>query len=321
MSIPTDWTFGAPWRLLLLLAVAALVVVHVLAQRRRSPFEARHTQVELLASVVSHRGAWRRHVPTGLVVLTLVLLTSSFAKPSAAVEVPRAEATVVLTLDSSVSMLAEDVAPTRMAAARAAATAFVEGLPDTFAVGLVSFHGQVTVVHTPTTDHHAVVASIDALEVKGGTAVGEAVAASIQAAKAIPEVQGEEPAPVSIVLLSDGISASGLPVAVAAQRAVDAGYPVTTIAYGSDSPLVKLGNTQRPLPVDAEGLAELAAATGGKAYRALDGDQLNQVLADITARTGREVERRDLSAAALGLALLSGMAAAGGSLVWFRALP
>jgi Ca-activated chloride channel family protein len=320
MTSPTDWTFGSPWRLLLLLGVVLLVALQVWRHRTRS-FETRFTQVELLASVLTRRSSWRRRLPAGLLLAALLLITTAFARPSAAVEVPRDKATVILALDTSTSMLAEDIAPTRIAAAKAAAKSFVAGLPDTFGVGLVSFNYRAAVVDGVTTDHAAVEGSIDDLSLHGGTAIGDGVAAAVKAAKAVPTTAGESRAPVTIVLLSDGISAGGIAVSAAAQQAAKAGYPVTTIAYGSSSPTVKLGNQQLALPVDATALADLAKATGGTAYRALSGENLKQIYADITARAGTKKEMRDLTPALMGIGLLGAMAASAASLIWFRALP
>ncbi|MCU1600309.1 MAG: hypothetical protein JWO22_1018 [Frankiales bacterium] len=321
MTSPTTWTFASPWRLLLLLGVAALVALQVWRHRRRSAYETRFTQVELLASVVPRRAAWRRRLPAGLLLAALALVTTAFARPSAAVEVPRDNATVILALDTSTSMLAEDITPTRIAAAKAAAKSFVAGLPDTFSVGLVSFDYQATVVNGASGDHAAIEDSIDALSLKGGTEIGEGVLAAIKAAKAVPVTAGEAAGPVTIVLLSDGINAGGIPVADAAQQAAAAGYPVTTIAYGSDSPTVKLGNQQLALPVDATALADLAKATGGRTYRALTSAQLKQIYADITARAGSKKQTHDLTAGLLGVGLLSALAASAASLIWFRVLP
>jgi Ca-activated chloride channel family protein len=137
----------------------------------------------------------------------------------------------------------------------------------------------------------------------------------------MPLVAREKPAPATIVLRSHGISSGGLSVADGAQQAVDAGYPVTTIAYGSGDPLVKVGDQQVSLPVDATALADLADTTGGKAYRALSSEQLEQIYADITARAGSKKEQRPLAPALLGLGLLTAMGGSAASLVWFRALP
>jgi Ca-activated chloride channel family protein len=318
-SIPTGWTFASPGRLLLLLAVAALAVAYLLLQRRRSTYETRFSDVELLASVMPQRPGWRRHLPATLLILTLVALTTGFARPSANVKVPRDKATVVIALDVSASMAATDVEPSRLQAAQAAATAFVKGLRPTFDVGLVSFNGKANVVVSPTLDHASVITAIDNLVSGGGTAIGDAVGASISAATVL-RANGSK-APVRIVLLSDGTSTVGQSVDAGAQQAVEAGMPVTTIAYGTPQGYLVVGGRQIPVPVDSAALAALAGSTGGQSYSALSGDELRGVYDSIGEEVGTTTRRKELTDAMTGLGLLLGMAAAAASLVWFRVLP
>jgi Ca-activated chloride channel family protein len=318
--IPHKWDFAAPSRLWLLLAVLALAVAYVLVQRRRAPYETRFADVDLLASVMPKRPGWRRHLPAGLLLLTLVALTTGFAKPSGEVRVPRAKATVVVALDVSASMTATDVLPSRIEAAKQAAQAFVRSLPTTFDVGLVSFSGTATVVQPPTQNRAAVLDAIASLPLGGGTAIGDAVAASISAAQAVAKQSGPK-APVRIVLLSDGGNTVGQSVEEGAQQAVDAGMPVTTIAYGTADGVVVLRGQSIPVPVDALALQDLARTTGGQAYRAQDSKQLKDSYDHIGREVGTTPKRRDLTADLTGLGLLTGLAAAGTSLVWFRVLP
>ena len=318
-SVPSHWSFAAPGRLLLLLAVVGLAVAYLLVQRTRSPYETRFADVDLLASVMPRRPGWRRHLPAGLLLVTLVALTTGFAKPSANVQVPRATATVVVALDVSGSMAATDVTPSRIEAAKSAAQAFVRSLPKTFDVGLVSFSATATVVTPPSQDRAALLDAIASLPLGGGTAIGDAVTASVGAAKTV--VAGGSTAPVRIVLLSDGGNTVGQSVAQGAQQAVDAGMPVTTIAYGTPDGVVYLHGGVIPVPVDVEALRILARTTGGQSYRAQDSGQLRAVYHNIGKEVGTTSQRRDLTAALTGLGLLTGMAAAGASLVWFRVLP
>lgn len=318
--IPTNWDFASPGRLWLLLTVLALAVAYLLVQRRRAPYETRFADVDLLASVMPRRPGWRRHLPAGLLLITLLALTTGFAKPSGDVRVPRAKATVVVALDVSASMTANDVPPSRIEAAKAAAQAFVRSLPKTFDVGLVSFSGTATVVQPPTQDRAALVDAIASLPLGGGTAIGDAVTASINAAQAIAQQNGPK-APVRLVLLSDGANTVGKTVQEAAQQAVDAGMPVTTIAYGTPDGVVYIRGQAIPVPVDTVALQGLAQTTGGQAYRAQDSQQLKDSYDHIGKEVGTTSKRRDLTAALTGLGLLTGLAAAGTSLVWFRVLP
>jgi Ca-activated chloride channel family protein len=319
-SLPSPWSFAAPGRLLLLLAVLALAAAYLLVQRRRAPYETRFSDVELLASVMPRRPGWRRHLPAGLLLLTLVALTTGFAKPSADVRVPRAKATVIVALDVSASMTATDVTPSRIDAAKAAAQEFVRSLPKTFDVGLVSFSATATVVAPPSQDRSSLTEAIASLPLGGGTAIGDAVGASVDAARAAAARNGST-APVRLVLLSDGANTVGQSVEQGAQQAVAAGMPVTTIAYGTPDGVVVLRGQPIPVPVDVVALQGLARTTGGQSYRAQDSGQLKTVYDHIGKEVGTTSRRRDLTAAVTGLGLLTGLSAAAASLVWFRVLP
>jgi Ca-activated chloride channel family protein len=319
-SIPGDWSFAAPGRLILLLAVAALAVAYVAVQRKRPAFETRFADVDLLASVMPKRPGWRRHLPASLLLLTLVALTTGFAKPSGLVKVPRAKATIVIALDVSASMTAVDVLPSRIEAAKSAAIAFENSLPKTFDVGLVSFSAAATVVVPPTLDRDVLAQGIEALPLGGGTAIGDAVAASVEAAQSVVTPGGEK-VPVRLVLLSDGGNTVGRSIGTGAAQAVQAGMPVTTIAYGTPDGIVFLQGRAVPVPVDVPALEALAQATGGQAYRAQDSGQLRDVYDHIGKEVGTTNKRKDLTAALTGLGLLTGLAAAATSLVWFRVLP
>lgn len=319
MSFPRHWRFAEEPRLWLLLAVAALVVAYLVLQNRRARYEARLADVDLLASVLPTRPGWRRHLPATLLILTLAALTMGFARPTADVRVKRDKATVIIALDVSASMKALDVAPSRILAAKAAAAQFVRGLPKAFLVGLVDFAGTASLVQTPTTDHSAVVGAIEALQLNGGTAIGDAVGTAVRAAQAL-QAKGDR-SPVRIVLLSDGGNTTGQSVEAGAQQAVQAGMPVTTIAYGTPDGYLDIRGQILPVPVDRPTLAALAKTTGGQAYTALTAKELKQVYASITKEAGYTTKRKDLSAAMTGAALLLGLAAAAASLLWFRALP
>lgn len=328
----SELTFDAPERLLLLVAVAALAVAYVLVQRRRHAYAVRFTDLDLLASVAPRTPGWRRHLPAGLLLVALALMTTSFAKPAAAVEVPREMATIVVAIDTSASMEATDVSPTRFAAATQAAATFIQDLPDTFDVALVSFAGTAVVQVAPTDDHASVVAAIDSLQMGQGTAIGEAVAASVAAAGRQPgagtggEQDGgsdgaQDPAPARVVLLSDGTNTQGRTVEAAVEVATAAGVPVSTIAYGTAEGEVTVEGRTVQVPVDGPALEQLATATGGQHYAAASSDELSEVYADISEEVGTTTERREISAAVAGLALLAALVAAGMSLAWSPRLP
>ena len=313
--------FEAPVRLLVLLAVLALIGVYVWLQRRRPSYAVRFTELELLASVAPKTPGWRRHVPAALLALALVALTTAFAKPTGEVKVPRERATIVIALDTSASMMAEDVSPDRFTAAKAAAKSFVDRLPKRFNVGLVSFNASAAVVVTPTQDHAMVRAAVDNLSLAGGTAIGEAVMTSLQAIASVPGSDDPSPPPARVVLLSDGGNTVGRSLAEAAAAATSAGVPVSTIAYGTAEGTVTVLGQTVPVPVDAPALESFADATGGQAYTAESGEELNGVYADIGSQVGYTTERREVGATFAGLGLLAGLAAAVTALLWTARFP
>jgi Ca-activated chloride channel family protein len=315
------FAFTEPIRLLLLIAVAAIVAGYVWMQLRRPVYAARFTELELLASVAPKRPGWRRHVPAGLLLLSLVALTTAFAKPEADVKVPRERATIVVALDTSASMQATDVSPDRFTAAKASAKAFVDRLPKQFNVGLVSFNAVASVVTTPTQDHTAVRDAIDSLRLAGGTAIGEAVIASLNAIQNVPGGDSDKPPPARVVLLSDGGNTIGRSLNDAATAASALGIPVSTIAYGTPEGYVQVQGQIVPVPVDAPSLAALATATGGQSYSAKSGEELNGVYADIGSQVGFTTQRKEVTATLTGLGLLAAVAAAVTSLLWSARFP
>jgi Ca-activated chloride channel family protein len=313
--------FLSPGRLWLLLLVAALAVAYVVQQRRRPAYALRFSELDLLASVLPRSAAWKRHVPAVLVLLALAALTTAFAQPTGEVEVPRERATVVVALDVSLSMLADDVSPDRITAAKRSAADFVEGLPDRFDVGLVSFSGRAGVVVPPTRDHAAVAAAVQGLELDEATAIGDAVLASLQAVSSVAVAPGEEPPPARIVLLSDGTNTAGRPVAYAAEQARSQGVPVSTIAYGTPDGTVRVDGDLIPVPVDADALERLAAATDGTAFTAESGEELRSVYDDIGGQVGTTTEVREVTARFAGVALALTVAAVAAALAWGARLP
>jgi Ca-activated chloride channel family protein len=314
-------SFAAPERLLLLLGVAALAVAYVVMQRRRSQYAFRFTNLELLDRIAPTRPGWRRHLPAAAFLLMSVLLITAFARPTDEVRVPRERATVVLAVDTSASMQATDVEPSRFDVAKEAARAFVGELPEQFNVGLVSFSGAASVVVAPTTDREMINAGIDRLTMGQRTAIGEAIAVSLQSIETVDALAQTEPPPARIVLLSDGANTSGRPPEQAAEEAAAASVPISTIAYGTAEGRVEINGQSVPVPVDGPALEDIANVTGGVFYEAATGEELTEVYEDIGSSIGYRTERQDVSARFVGFGLLAALAAAAASLAWFSRLP
>ncbi|GHH46978.1 Ca-activated chloride channel family protein [Streptomyces umbrinus] len=312
----------SPGWLLLLVPLALLIGAYLLVQRRRGRYAVRFTNLELLDKVAPRRPGWRRHVPAAAFCGTLALLVVGFARPTTEVQVPRERATIVVAFDVSASMEATDVEPTRFEAAQSAALAFVDQLPERFNAGLVPFSGSATVAVPPTTDRGALRSAIERLTTGEGTAIGEAVVAARDAVRMLDREAETKPPPAHIVLLSDGSNTTGRSVESAAREAAGDKIPVSTIAYGTESGTIDLpsGDTVS-VPVDGPALRGLASSTGGDFHEAATGEELQEVYEDIGSSVGHRTEEREIWQWFVAAGLLTALATAATSLLWFSRLP
>ncbi|WP_256796104.1 VWA domain-containing protein [Terrabacter sp. Ter38] len=320
-------TFLSAWRLLLLAVPVALLVAYVLVQRRRHVQVLRFTSVDLLDSVAPRRQGWKRHLPAAAMLLTLVVLTLAFAQPAMAMRTPKDRATIMLTLDTSASMTSTDVAPSRLDAAQAQATTFVQDLPPGIQVGLVSFDSTARLLVPPTTDRAQLIASIESLSVGSGTATAPGLRESLAAIAAVPSGTNGKPAPAAIVLMSDGSPTIGdgqlspsEAADAAAQDAQARGVPVDTIAFGTSSGVVSVQGQDVPVPYDPQSMARIAQESGGRSFSAQNSDELGSIYAQIGRDIAYTVQTRDLTAAFAGIALLAAALAAAGALRWTQRL-
>lgn len=319
-------TFGAPVVLVLLLAIPALVAAYVKASRRRARRAADLAEQGLVATAASRsRMRVRRHVPFALFTTALTLLIMGMAQPMSTVETPRREGTVILTMDVSNSMKADDIQPTRMEAAKVAARAFVNGQPPAVRVGIVAFGDGAVVVQTPTNAHADVLRSIDRLSSEGGTSLGQGLITALSAIAGKPvnidfaalasdtgEVDIGFFGSSTIVLMSDGEETSRPnPVAVA-QVASVAGVRVHTIGIGTpEGAVVQVDGFSVATALDSELLEEVASVTGGKYHGAGDAEAFAEISKTIDLRFKLVAERIEISALFAG---------AGGVLLFIGAL-
>jgi Ca-activated chloride channel family protein len=318
-------TFADPARLWLLLTVAAVGMAYLLLQLRRTRYALRFTNLHLLARLAPTRPSWRRHVPAGLFLIMLFLLVVGFARPQAPEQVPRERATVIVAVDISGSMAAEDVQPNRLEAASAAAVEFVDGLPPRFNVGVVAFAGTASVVVAPNADRTAVRTALQHLNERSigrqGTAIGDAIAAALETIRtADPQAQSDPP-PARIIILSDGANTAGQDPRLAATDAGESGVPVDSIAFGTPEGVISRGGRDTRVPVDGATLQGVADLTGGSYHQAGTAEELRQVYAQISSSVGYRTELREVSSRFIGYGLLVGLVVAAASLAWFSRLP
>ena len=333
-----EWP-GLLWMLLLVpLALAA----YLLAQRRRSRYTVRFTNLDLLANVVRAKPGWRRHVPPAFYLLALAALVISLARPQALALVPKEQATIVLVMDVSGSMNATDVRPTRLVSSQRAATEFIKDLPDKFRVGIVSFASTAQTLTRPTTDRVAVHEAISSLHAEGATAMGDGIERALDVkrppASAGGTAQPDPPdpaarpggaaeAPLVVLLLSDGANTQGRTQPMeAASDAKALGVPVFTIALGTDQGMVDVpdetGNLRRiPVPPDELTLQRIAEVTGARYFAAPSSDDLKGVYRELGSKIGFVREKQEITAVFAATGLLFLVAGAAMSLVWFSRFP
>lgn len=321
-------TFATPWVLWGLFLIPLALFAYWLVQRRRIKYAARFTNLDLLANVVDASPGRRRHLPALFALAALAALIVAVARPQTSVAVPRDDATVIMTLDSSASMTATDVPPTRLDAAKSASKSFLDKLPDRFKVGLVSFSTLVSVLQQPTEDRDAVRSSLNGIQGDVGTAIGDAIVESVALAPKPDEDQqraGKKPL-VAILLLSDGANSVGREPLDVVDVAKKAGIPIYTIAFGTPNGTVEitndLGVTQTyNVPPDPETLKRIAEETGGRFFEAPTESDLEAVYDEIGSQVSYEDEKRELTAAFAGAGAVFLLLGAGLSALWFGRIP
>ena len=295
-------SFQAPLFLAGLAVVPIALAALLLARRRPAKYVVRFPAAATLAAVMPKSSKIRRNVPPALLLTALAAMTVALARPEATIAVPVEKASVMLVTDTSGSMNATDVSPTRLAAAQAAATSFLDKVPDQLQVGLVAFADGPHTVLRPTQDRAQIKSTIAALAADGGTATGDALDSALTA------LADEKPA--AIVLLSDGASKTGTDPAEVAQKARAAKIPIYTVALGTPDGTVDAGGQLLSVPPDPQALKQVADISGGKAFTAEDSDSLDEVYKTLGSRIGTRKEKKEVSAgfAAIGLLMLGGAA-------------
>jgi Ca-activated chloride channel family protein len=324
IPLARDLTFLAPERFALVVVPLLLAAVYLLRQRRRHAYVVRFTDPDLIDTVAPRRPGARRHAVAVVYLAATALLVVAAARPALATEVPN-EPTVVLAFDTSISMEATDISPSRLAAAREAAHRFIQVVPAGVRVGLVAFDHTARVVIPPTTSKEVLDRAIDRLSLGEGTAIGEAIYTSLDVLAADDSASGApaeaEQGAGSIVLMSDGDTTVGRPEDDAAREARRRGVPVSTVAFGTDQGTVIVDFVPVPVPVDREALRKIAETTGGTMFEAESAEEVVSVFEDLGEGVGTRTEPREITDGLALAALMTAVLAAIGSLVWFARIP
>jgi Ca-activated chloride channel family protein len=292
-----------PWALIALSAFPLLLGFRWWTRRRRRREALRMSSITLIRAALPGRSSWRRRIPLWLFAAGLVVLATGAARPQASVPVPSNAASILLAIDVSASMCSTDVAPNRLTAAQKAAREFIQAQDDGSRIGLVAFSGIAGLLVEPTTDKEALLAAIDTLRTSRGTAIGQAILASVDAIAAInPEVPptgvelpgggarpggGASPGPGdgeyqpdTIVVLTDGRNTQGVDPQTAAAEAAARRVRVYTIGFGTTEPAPSVC-TRDQISGDAafrgDGQGPPGGSVRGGRYRQIDEETLTQV--------------------------------------------
>jgi Ca-activated chloride channel family protein len=293
-------TFTWPLVLLALAAIPLLIVLYAWSERQRRRSQAAFGNPDLLPNVIDRSPGRLRYLPLAVLLLALGAMIVGVARPHATVSVAREEATVILAIDTSRSMKADDIQPTRLDAAREAAKAFLAEVPEKFRVGVVSFSTRAAVGVPPTEDRELVVAALDSLSPGEGTAIGDAVALSIRLGNGQRTEDGDVP-PRAVLLISDGARDGGrVEPAEAARNARERGIPIHTVLVGTPNGVVEetlLGGFRRIIrvPPSPETLELLSSTSGGRHFIALNDERLRQVYEELGSRLGSREEKREVT--------------------------
>jgi Ca-activated chloride channel family protein len=327
--------------LLLLLLLPLFVGLYLRMQQRRRRLVANYGTLGFVQAAGRELGR-RRHIPPALFLAGLTILLVAMARPQTVVSLPRIEGTVILGFDVSGSMAADDLKPTRMEAAKAAAREFVQHQPSTVQIGIVAFSDGGFTVQTPTNDQEAILATINRLTPQRGTSVGHGILASLNTIAANAEqdpppldgsltpVPMPTPTPVPegtympsvIVLLTDGENNEAPDPLEAAQAAADRGVRIYTVGIGSEAgTTLKVEGFTVHTRLDEATLQQIARITDGAYYNAQNEEELRTIYENLNPQLVIKPEKMEVTSIFAGAGVLVLLIGATYSLLWFSRLP
>lgn len=328
-------TFIWPALLLSLLLVPLFIWLYVrLLQKREKAKES----LGALGVVQSRSGqnlGRRRHLPPLFFLSGISILLFGLARPEMLVALPRIEGTVILAFDVSNSMTAEDLDPTRLDAAKAAARTFVEGQPSTIRIGVVAFSNGGLVVQPPTEDQTAVLSTIERLSIQGGTSLGQGIFTSlnaiagealdvgeVSAGEGVEALQIDDYSTAVIVMLTDGENTSNPEPLEIAQLAAEAGVRIYPIGIGSEEGTVlEIEGFNVLTRLDEAVLQEIADITNGSYFRAEDAEALKEVYDNIDLQLTVRGESMEITSIVAGIGMIFLLVGGLLSLLWFGRVP
>jgi len=335
----------------LLAAVPVLAGGYVLLLRRRKKFAVRYSDLAMVREALGPGQRLRRHLPPLLFLMAIAIAIFGIARPTAVVTLPSEQRQIILAIDVSLSMRASDVQPSRLAAAQAAAKAFVQEQPADVRIGIVSFAGTAALVQPPTRDRDDLIAAIDRFELQRHTAIGSGIIVALATlfpdeqievessgfggfssergrSKSLDQPSKEPKNPVkvvppgsfpngAIILLTDGRRTMGPDPIKAARMAADHGVRIYTVGFGTAGGAhADVDGMSIFMRFDEETLKAIAEVTQGQYFHAGSADDLRKVYEMLNARFVLEKKETEITALTTALASLLLIAAATLSLLW-----
>ena len=340
-------TFLWPQFLWLLLTLPLLVLLYLWLLRRRKALALRYASLSIVKEAMGKGPGIRRHIPPVLFLLALAAMLVAAARPFAVVTLPSQQETIILAMDVSGSMRAEDVKPNRLVASQEAAKAFVNNLPREVRVGVVSFAGTAAVVQAPTTSRDDVIAAIDRFQLQRGTATGSGIILSLATlfpdhGIEIQNVTGQRNFPggkkdiakpdkpaftpvqpgsynsAAVIMLTDGQRTTGPDPLEAAKMAAERGIRVYTVGIGTTSgETIGFEGWSMRVRLDEETLKNISILTHGEYFYAGTAEDLKKVYDSLSSRMVVERKETEISALFAALSVLLSVVAAGLSVRWF----
>lgn len=323
---------------LLLVPLLAWLCVRLVRQRQQAI-----TNLGPLSLVQNTSGknmGRRRHVPPGLFLLGLTFLLLGMARPEMPVSLPRVEGTVILAFDVSNSMLADDLAPSRIEAAKAAARIFVENQPSTIQIGVVAFSNGGLIVQPPTNVQGDVLATIDRLSPQGGTSLGRGIFTALNAIaeepiavdetlledgtlpEDLPPIEIGDYSSAVIMLLTDGENTSFPDPLAVAQMAADAGVRIYPVGIGSpEGALLEVNGFNVITQLNERALQEIASVTNGQYYRAEDEETLQEIYQNVDLQMTIKGEKMEVTSLLAGIGAFFFLIGGGLAMLWFGRIP
>ena len=323
-------SFLSPEFLWLLVGMPAIVLLYVFVLKKRKQAALRYANLEIVKAAVGKGLWWRRHLPPAILFAALAAMLTAIARPSAVVTLPTHHETVILAIDVSGSMRANDVQPSRIEAAQAAARTFIAQQPRSTRIGVVAFAGSAALVQAPTSNRHDLRAAIEQLQLQHATAVGSGILVSLKALFPQEEFdvrkkpQGKPAAPGSytagaIILLTDGQTTAGPDPVDAARLAAERGVRVFTVGVGTDNGQILTGEGwSMRVRLDEDALKIIADLTRAEYFYAGTAMDLKRIYESLRSRMVMEKKETEITSVFSAIAAAAVLLSATLSLLWFN---